>query len=410
MPRKKSRPKPVVGKRAVSGGAERSEAEADTALRGRPGRRTAAERTEAVLALLSGKASVDQIALRFGVQASTVERWREQALEAIEGALRTGNVKSAQEQQLEKKLTTLEKAFTAREVAEMSRETSRGEANVTQLCGAFGISRQAYYIARRSPGPVEAPTPRPERAGPWATAKELVQGIWTVLRRFPAWGVRKVWAFLRRQGLRASRKRVWRTMQALGLTLPAPKERAVPLLRGHVAVADSNRRWATDLTTTWTRQDGTVALVPVIDCGDRVVFDVAVTKSQEAPAVLAPVTRALEDCFGAPACVPDGLELRSDHGPQYTGSDCGALCQAWRVEQTFAPVGRPTGNAVAERFIETLKVELIWTRDWESLEELREAVREWLHSYNYERPHQALDWMTPAEKREENLGRAQRAA
>jgi hypothetical protein len=46
------------------------------------------------------------------VQASTVERWREQALEAIEGALRTGNVKSAQEQQLEKKLTTLEKAFT----------------------------------------------------------------------------------------------------------------------------------------------------------------------------------------------------------------------------------------------------------------------------------------------------------
>lgn len=112
MPRKKSRLKPVTRTRAGSAGAERSEAEAETALRGRPGRRTAAERTEAVLALLSGKASVDQVALRFGVQASTVERWREQALEAIEGALRTGNVKSAQEQQLEKKLTTLEKAFT----------------------------------------------------------------------------------------------------------------------------------------------------------------------------------------------------------------------------------------------------------------------------------------------------------
>ena len=70
----------------------------------------------------------------------------------------------------------------------------------------------------------------------------------------------------------------------------------------------------------------------------------------------------------------------------------------------------PTGNAVAERFIETLNVELTWTRDWESIEELREAVREWLRSYNYERPHQALGWMTPAEKREENLGRARRAA
>jgi len=67
-------------------------------------------------------------------------------------------------------------------------------------------------------------------------------------------------------------------------------------------------------------------------------------------------------------------------------------------------VGRPTGNAVAERFIATLKIELLWTRDWESIEELRSAVREWLRSYNYERPHQALNDCTPAEKREKNLG------
>ena len=112
MARKKVRREPVARMRVGSAGAERSEAEAEPTLRGRPGRRTAAERTEAVLALLSGKASVDQVALRFGVQASTVERWREQALEAIEGSLRTGNVKSSEEQQLEKKLQTLEKAFT----------------------------------------------------------------------------------------------------------------------------------------------------------------------------------------------------------------------------------------------------------------------------------------------------------
>jgi transposase-like protein len=40
-------------------------------VRGRPGRRTTEERTQAVLELLSGKASVDQLASRFGVQAST---------------------------------------------------------------------------------------------------------------------------------------------------------------------------------------------------------------------------------------------------------------------------------------------------------------------------------------------------
>ena len=120
---------------------------------------------------------------------------------------------------------------------------------------------------------------------------------------------------------------------------------------------------------------------------------------------LAPfVERSLEEAFGSPGAVPEGLELRSDHGPQYTGADCETLCKAWRIEHTLAPVGRPTGNAVAERFIQTLKVELIWARDWESRDELREAVAQWLQVYNHVRPHEALGWLTPAEKRAENLG------
>jgi putative transposase len=289
----------------------------------------------------------------------------------------------------------------------MSLTTSRGKATVGQLCEAFGISRQAYYAARKVPANEEPAEPlrrRPERRGPWVSDATLVEKIRQVVVEFPAWGVRKVWAYLRRLGTVVSRKRVWKRMHALGLTLPPISEREQPLRRGHVVVPESNRRWATDLTTTWTARDGTVALVPVIDCGDRVVFDVAVTKSQESPAVLAPVESALEEAFGSRECVPDGFEMRTDHGPQYTGSDCHSLCKVWDVDHTFAPVGRPTGNAVAERFIQTLKIELVWTRDWESLDELRKAVIEWLHVYNHVRPHQALDWMTPAEKRAENLG------
>jgi len=61
---------------------------------------------------------------------------------------------------------------------------------------------------------------------------------------FPAWGVRKVWAYLKRLGVVVSRKRVWKRMKALGLCLPPLSERAEPLRRGHVAVPESNRRWA----------------------------------------------------------------------------------------------------------------------------------------------------------------------
>lgn len=193
-------------------------------------------------------------------------------------------------------------------------------------------------------------------------------------------------------------------MKAHDLVLPASApERREALPRGHVAVPDSNRRWATDLTTQATARDGVVAIVPVIDCGDRVLLAIELTRSQEAPAVLRPVERALEAVFGEPRQVPDGLELRSDHGPQYTGADAEALCQRWHVLHTFAPVARPTGNAVAERVIQTLKVELLWTRDWESIAELEQAIAEWVDRYNHQRPHQSLGWRTPAKQRAINL-------
>jgi transposase-like protein len=94
------------------GGEQSEPASRQSPERGRPGRRTAEERTQAVLQLLAGKASIDQLALRFGVQAETIERWRSQALEGIETALRVGPVRSEREQQLGRELETLEKAFT----------------------------------------------------------------------------------------------------------------------------------------------------------------------------------------------------------------------------------------------------------------------------------------------------------
>jgi len=80
--------------------------------RGRPGRRTVEERSQAVLDLFAGKATVDQVARRFGVHPSTVEKWREVALEGVGEALRQGSGKSNRELELERKLKGLERAFT----------------------------------------------------------------------------------------------------------------------------------------------------------------------------------------------------------------------------------------------------------------------------------------------------------
>jgi len=297
----------------------------------------------------------------------------------------------------------------AREVITMSRTTSAGVATVRQLCRAFGISRQAFYAARKRPATAAASSPF-ERRGDWPTAAEVLPLIRRIVEDEPAWGVRKVWAALRRAGTLVSMKRVWGLMHAHGLVLDGPGARDPERPRGHVVVPDSNRRWGTDLTTVWTRRDGLAAVTPVIDCGDRFGLAIGVTKSQEAPAILGPVARALAEEFGLASHVPDGLELRTDHGPQYTGADCDRLCAEWGVDHTLAPVRRPTGNAVSERFILTMKIEVIWSRDWESVAELDAALQRWLRKYNHERPHQALGWRTPAEQRALNLGRVSHAA
>jgi transposase-like protein len=71
-------------------------------VRARPGRRTAEERQQAVLELMGGKATVDQIARRLGVHASTVEGWRQDALAGMGEALRRGSGQTARELELEK--------------------------------------------------------------------------------------------------------------------------------------------------------------------------------------------------------------------------------------------------------------------------------------------------------------------
>ncbi len=101
-------------KSSRGGGGERSEPDAprDVARRKRPGRRTAAERKQAVLQLLAGKATVDQLARRFGVKPETVEGWRDLAMQAMDDIFRQGTAQSPREAELERERTTLEKVVT----------------------------------------------------------------------------------------------------------------------------------------------------------------------------------------------------------------------------------------------------------------------------------------------------------
>lgn len=80
--------------------------------RGRPGRRSAAERYEVVKALLSGKASIEQLSQKYAVSQETIESWRAQGLDALEEAFRAGSGSSTREKELERELSQMKAALT----------------------------------------------------------------------------------------------------------------------------------------------------------------------------------------------------------------------------------------------------------------------------------------------------------
>ena len=98
----------------------------DGGQRGRPGRRSVAEKKDAVLALLSGKATVDQLALKYGVRGETIEKWRDAAMVGVEESLRSGGV-SARERELARENDDLRTVVTSLSIDKelLKREVSK---------------------------------------------------------------------------------------------------------------------------------------------------------------------------------------------------------------------------------------------------------------------------------------------
>jgi len=71
-------------------------------------------------------------------------------------------------------------------------------------------------------------------------------------------------------------------------------------------------------------------------------------------------------------------------------------CRCLGIKQIFTSYNNPKGNADTERMIRTLKEELIWSNDFESLETLSTALQDWIHYYNTEYLHSSLNYLPPS--------------
>jgi putative transposase len=251
------------------------------------------------------------------------------------------------------------------------------------VCRAWRLARSTVY-RHRAPWR-EAPPRRPGPVGPMPDA-DLVDAIRAVLAASPFHGEghRKVWARLRHGGVRTSKRRVLRLMGAHGLL--APSRAGAPRgPRGHdgTIIPDSvDVLWGTDFTTAITGEGQTAVFVAVDHCSAECVGLHAARRATRFEA-LEPIRQGVRRHFGAfGEGIARGLALRHDHGSQYMAGDFQEEIAFLGIDSSPAFVRAPEGNGCAERFIRTLKENLLWVRTFDTVEELRAALLEFREVYN----------------------------
>ena len=96
----------------------------------------------------------------------------------------------------------------------------------------------------------------------------------------------------------------------------------------------------------------------------------------------------MRDCFGAIGNVAAGLTIRHDNGSQYISHDFRNEIAWLGAKSSPSFVRAPEGNGCSERFIRTLKENLLWVKIFDTIEKLQAALRKFKENYNEE-------WLIP---------------
>jgi len=212
-------------------------------------------------------------------------------------------------------------------------------------------------------------------------------------RRF---GYRRIHALLRREGVEANHKRIYRLYREADLAVRRRKRRkgvAVPR-EPLLLPAQRNEVWSMDFVMDALSHGRRIKILTIVDDCTKEAIDLAVDFGISGNYV----TRVLDQAArfrGYPKAI------RTDQGPEFTGRALDQWAYEHGVQLKLIQPGKPTQNAYIESFNGKFRDECLNEHWFHSLAHARTIIQTWRNDYNEQRPHSMLGYMTPAEAAEQ---------
>ena len=261
-------------------------------------------------------------------------------------------------------------------------ETGHPELSIRRQCELVGLNRSSYYY---------------QPANETDFNLELMLLIDEQYMKTPYYGYPKMTAHLRRAGYQINPKRIRRLMRKMDLmaiypkprtTIFAPENKVYPYLLRGLAITRPNQVWSTDITYI-PMQKGFMYLVAVMDWFSRYVLSWKLSNTLDGAFCLDALHEALE--LGKPEI------FNSDQGVQFTANAFTGTLEGVGIQVSMDGRGRAFDNIFIERLWRSVKYEDIYIKDYGTVPTLDIGLYLYFMLYNTERPHQNLDYRTPAE-------------
>jgi putative transposase len=261
------------------------------------------------------------------------------------------------------------------------------------MCHVLKVSRSGYYVSLdRAPSARQRRTQ--ELLGHIAQACVAGRGVYgspRVTKELNACGIKvcenTVARLMNQRGIRAKTACRFKVMTT---DSNHPHPVAANTLDRDFKADLPNQKWCVDITYIPTGE-GWLYLAGVIDlCSRRIVgWSMADhLRSELCEDALSMAILQRHPC--------DGLLHHSDRGVQYACDAYGQLCATHGIEPSMSRVGNCYDNAVMESFWGTLKQELVYHEKYQTREQARRSIFEWIEVfYNRQRRHSAIGYLCP---------------